>query len=183
MLWALERFMKLIILHGPPASGKLTLANRLKDELGYNVLHNHLTVDLALEVYSEFGEGDFYDFVDKLRSLAIEKACKNKMEGLIVTFCFDVAIDMKIVEYWESIVSNYGGKILPIYINVSAEVLAERVVNTSRIGTKKLQCPSELNMILSKNEFGAIPNKNTITVDTNFLCVEKSVRVILEHTL
>jgi len=179
----LEHFMKLIILHGPPASGKLTLANRLKDELGYNVLHNHLTVDLALEVYSKFGEGDFYDFVDKLRSLAIEKACKNKMEGLIVTFCFDSATDMKVVEQWESIVSHYGGKIFPIYLNVSAEILAERVVSTSRIGTKKVQCRNELNMVLSENEFGAIPNKNTISVDTSFLCVEKSARLILEHPL
>jgi len=100
--------MKLVILHGPPASGKLTLANRLKSELGYNVLHNHLTVDLALEVYSGFGDGDFYDFVDKLRTQVIEKACQNKVEGLIVTFCFDSAADMTVVEKWESIVSLYG---------------------------------------------------------------------------
>jgi len=105
------------------------------------------------------------------------------MEGLIVTFCFDLSTDMKVVELWESIVSNYGGKILPIYLTVSAEILAERVVSASRIGTKKVQCLNELNMVLSENEFGAIPNRNTISVDTNFLCVEKAARLILEHPL
>jgi len=44
---------------------------------------------------------------------------------------------MIVVEQWESIVSQYGGKILPIYLNVSAEVLAQRVEEPSRIGTKK----------------------------------------------
>lgn len=175
--------MKLVILHGPPASGKLTLANRLKAELGYNVLHNHLTVDLALEVYSGFGEGDFYDFVDMLRTQVIEKACQNKMEGLIVTFCFDSATDMIVVEQWESIVSQYGGKILPIYLNVSAEVLAQRVEEPSRIGTNKVQCRNELNTVISENEFGAIPRRNTISVDTSNLCVENSIRRILDHPL
>ena len=64
--------MKLIILHGPPASGKLTLAKLLKDELGYNILHNHLTVDIALEVYSEFGKDDFYEFVDLFQIFAYQ---------------------------------------------------------------------------------------------------------------
>jgi len=175
--------MKLVILHGPPASGKLTLANRLKAELGYNVLHNHLTVDLALEVYSDFGEGDFYEFVDKLRTQVIEKACENKMKGLIVTFCFDSATDMIVVEQWESLVSQYGGKILPVYLNVSAEILAQRVEEPSRIGTKKIQCRKELNTVISENEFGAIPNRNTFSVDTSSLCVENSINRILAHLL
>lgn len=178
---ALDLFMKLIVLHGPPASGKLTLATHLKRELGYNILHNHLTVDVAIEVYSKFGEGDFYDFVDNLRTLAIEKACQNKIEGLIVTFCFDEAIDMDIVDHWESIVSSYGGEMLPIYLNVSAAVLSDRVKGNSRIGSKKLQCPIELDKVLFENDFGAISNKNTISVNTDLLCAEQSARLILEH--
>lgn len=173
--------MKLVILHGPPASGKLTLANRLKSELGYNVLHNHLTVDLALEVYSGFGEGDFYNFLDKLRTQAIEKACQNKMAGLIVTFCFDLATDMMVVKQWESIVTQYGGNILPIYLNVSADVLAQRVEQCSRIGTKKVQCRHELRSVISENKFEAIPHSNTFSVDTSDLCVDKSISRILDH--
>jgi ribose 1,5-bisphosphokinase PhnN len=105
------------------------------------------------------------------------------MEGLIVTFCFDSSTDMPVVEEWASIVSQYGGNILPIYLNVSPKVLSQRVQETSRIGTKKIQCRNELKTVLSENDFGAIPNSNTISVATSHLCVENSVRRILDHLL
>ena len=98
-----------------------------------------------------------------------------------MTLCFDEALDTDVVEKWESIVSRYGGEILPVYLEVSAEVLAGRVTEGSRIGTNKLQCPKELNKVLSENKFGAIPNKNTISIDTNYLCAKQSARLIVEH--
>ena len=171
--------MKLIVLHGPPASGKLTLANRLKEELGFNVLHNHLTVDIALEIYPEFGHGDFFEFVDNLRALTIEKACQNEVKGLIVTFCYDSLSDTHVIEQWQSIVEKYGGELIPIYLNVAAEVLAQRVIASSRAGTKKIQCPEELNSVNAKYEFGAIAHVNTVTVDTSRLCIQGSVEQIL----
>jgi len=100
-----------------------------------------------------------------------------------VTFCFDSATDMIVVEQWESIVSQYGGKILPIYLNVSAEVLAQRVEEPSRIGTKIIQCRNELNTVISENEFGPIPSRNTLSMDTSILSVENSIRRILDHSL
>jgi len=173
--------MKLIVLHGPPASGKLTLANRLKEELGFNVLHNHLTVDIALEIYPEFGHGDFFDFVDTLRAMTIEKACQNKVEGLIVTFCYDVLSDGQVIEEWEAIVSKYDGELIPIYLKVAGDVLAERVTEASRVGTKKIQCPDELERVNATYEFGAIKHGNTFSVDTSVLSVNSSITQILNQ--
>lgn len=45
--------MKFIMLYGPPASGKLTIAKELQSLSGYNLFHNHLLVDLLDAVDSK----------------------------------------------------------------------------------------------------------------------------------
>ena len=37
--------MKLIIIHGPPAVGKLAVANEIASSTGFKVFHNHLSID------------------------------------------------------------------------------------------------------------------------------------------
>ena len=39
-----EDDMKLIIIHGPPAAGKLTTANEIAAATGFKVFHNHLSI-------------------------------------------------------------------------------------------------------------------------------------------
>jgi hypothetical protein len=41
----------LVFLHGPAASGKLTVARALEARVGYPVFHNHLVVDLLTTVF------------------------------------------------------------------------------------------------------------------------------------
>ena len=43
--------MWLLFLHGPPASGKLTIARELKTLTGFQLFHNHLAVDLLESVF------------------------------------------------------------------------------------------------------------------------------------
>ena len=175
--------MKLIILHGPPASGKLTISKALSEKTGYHVLHNHLTVDLALEVYPEFGSNDFFDFVADIRSLCIEKACINKIEGLIVTVCYDKYLDKKTVERWVKLLESHDGLIIPIYLKTSISELKKRVSNESRMGTKKLQTISSLESTLKEYHFGAIESPKSLVIDTELKRVSESVREIIEKAL
>ena len=50
--------MNLVLLHGPAAAGKLTVARALAAHVGYPVFHNHLTVDLLTTVFP-FGSQPF----------------------------------------------------------------------------------------------------------------------------
>lgn len=50
--------VELVFLHGPAASGKLTIARELSALTGLPVFHNHLVVDVLLEVF-EFGGPEF----------------------------------------------------------------------------------------------------------------------------
>jgi len=43
--------MKLVFIHGPVASGKLTIARALGQLSGFAVFHNHLVVDAVAAVF------------------------------------------------------------------------------------------------------------------------------------
>ena len=170
--------MKLIIVHGAPASGKLTLAQALAARFGFSVMHNHLTVDLAMAVYSGFGVGDFFEFVDELRVKCITKACENGVEGLVVTLCYDIEYDNAVIKRWVELIELYGGSVLPVYLDVSLEALESRVCNESRIGTHKIQSKEILNECLSSNKFGSIPHPAIVVLDTSLMTVGESVEAM-----
>ena len=50
--------MKLVLIHGAPAVGKLSVARELAKLTGFRLFHNHLTVDLVSAVFP-FGSQPF----------------------------------------------------------------------------------------------------------------------------
>ena len=148
--------MQLIIIHGPPASGKYTLATALGKKLNYSVLHNHLTVDLALQVYPEFGGADFFSFVDGLRGSCLKKACENAIPGLIMTLCYDQYKDKENIRHWVEMVKSYHGFVTPIFLHVALDELKKRVEHTSRVGTQKIQRAEELEAVIEQYDLGPI---------------------------
>ena len=59
--------MNLVFLHGPAASGKLTVGRELSRRPGYRLFHNHLVVDAVTAVF-EFGSESFVRLREKLPS-------------------------------------------------------------------------------------------------------------------
>lgn len=171
--------MKLLIIHGPPASGKLTLAKALAARLNYGILHNHLTVDLALQVYPEFGGADFFEFIDGIRTACIQKACDNQLDGLILTLCYDKILDRACVKKWVAIVETSGGEVMPIYLKASLSALKIRAANSSRIGTNKINTTTQLESTLAQYNFGAIEYPPAYAIDTDTLDPQESANAII----
>src|SRR5687768_18551067 len=55
-----------ILIYGPPAAGKLTVARSLVEGYGVKLLDNHLTLDVALRLFP-FGTKECWELVDRLR--------------------------------------------------------------------------------------------------------------------
>ncbi|HEU4798188.1 MAG TPA: AAA family ATPase [bacterium] len=79
--------MQLIFIYGPPAVGKLSVANALAKLTGYRVFHNHLTIDLVRSIF-DWGQGPFFSLVDRYRVELIEAAAKANIPGVIFTFVY-----------------------------------------------------------------------------------------------
>ena len=56
----------LVYLYGPPAAGKLTIAEKLRDLTGFRLFHNHLTVNAVREVF-EFRSPPFVEVLHRIR--------------------------------------------------------------------------------------------------------------------
>jgi shikimate kinase len=44
--------MKLVILFGPPAVGKMTVGQELANLTGFRLFHNHMTIELTLNFFA-----------------------------------------------------------------------------------------------------------------------------------
>ena len=78
--------MKLIFIYGPPAVGKLTIAEKLSESTKIPVFHNHHSRDLVKDIY-----GDkllqHYALVDKIRFDVMEYCAQNNT-NLIFTYVY-----------------------------------------------------------------------------------------------
>ena len=89
--------MKLLVIYGPPASGKLTVANELARLTNFKNFHNHKTIDVFKDIL-EFGSKEFWDRVRELRIEMIELATKKNI-NLIFTLCYTSGDEWYIDEF------------------------------------------------------------------------------------
>ena len=82
--------LKLIFIYGLPASGKLTVAQELATMTGLKLFHNHVVVDLLLDVF-EFGSPSFVELREKIWIDTFTQACRSQLPGLIFTFALGSA--------------------------------------------------------------------------------------------
>lgn len=79
--------MKLILIYGTTAVGKLTTAKELSKNTGYPVLHNHMTLDLV-ENFFIYNSKPFNNLIRKIRFNIVSELLKQNYPGLIWTTGF-----------------------------------------------------------------------------------------------
>ncbi len=84
--------MKFLIIFGPPAVGKMTVAKELSLIMGYPYFHNHMSIELGLR-YFEWGSPSFKRVDDAIRFTIFEEMAKSDYEGFIFTFAWAVDLE------------------------------------------------------------------------------------------
>jgi hypothetical protein len=77
--------MKLVILFGPPAVGKMTVGHELAKLTGLKLLHNHMTIELLLNFF-EFGTEEFSRLDLLFRNEIFDAVAASELPGLIFTY-------------------------------------------------------------------------------------------------
>ena len=174
--------MKHVIVYGPPAAGKLSVAEALKEITGFGLLHNHLTNELVHEVFP-YGHPEFSRLVEDIRSDLYEAAARTKVEGIISTFVYSRGtVDDKILRNWVRMVDSYGGDPYFVRVHCSQATLFKRVASPSRRRTSKIVSVKQLKYLLKQGDIlSPIPFVASLEIDTDHLGAKEAARMIKKH--
>lgn len=77
--------MKLVIIVGPHAVGKMTLGQELEKRTGLKLFHNHMTIDAVAPFFS-YSTPEGRGLVHNIRNLFFEAFASSDAAGYIFTF-------------------------------------------------------------------------------------------------
>ncbi|MFA4930874.1 MAG: AAA family ATPase [Patescibacteria group bacterium] len=173
--------MKLVYIYGAPAAGKLSVAKELAKLTGYGVLHNHLFNDLV-EAVLDYDNEDFFRVVQELRRVVIAAAVRNKVEGVIMTFCYAHGIENDTLGDYFGQLRALGVEIECVHLVPDIQVLRQRVQGKSRQKYGKLKDPKKLESVLQKYDFYTkIPFAQSLVIDNTDLAPEVVAGRIVEY--
>ena len=126
----------LIIISGPQAVGKMTVAETLRDKIGYRLMTNHDSIELS-DIVFEMKSAAQKEFNSLIRVAAFNTACKYN-ENMIFTFVMAYGVDEEL-EYIMNLKKQFeatGGKFYFVELSADLETRLERNVTPHRLEKK-----------------------------------------------
>jgi hypothetical protein len=121
----------LVVIIGPPASGKAAVGSALAELTGFRLFHNHMTAEPAAALFG-WGTPLFGEAATEVRLLLLSKALSQpQMPTIIFTFvwAFDVPADNHFIAQLVELFRSEGRKVFFV------ELLASLQARLSREGT------------------------------------------------
>ena len=172
--------MKLVILYGAPASGKLTIATELGKRTGFKVFHNHLSIDCVRPVF-DFGTPPFLRLIETIRFATISEAAREDVD-LIHTFVYAFGEDDKHFAKLIASAEDNGGEVHLVLLRCDPDVLRARIGDESRVKIGKLTDPGSIDGSLSRYDLrSTYPGRDSLVIDTTDLDPADAVSRIIDH--
>jgi hypothetical protein len=172
--------MKLLLIYGPPAVGKLTVAEEVAKLTGFKVFHNHLSIDCVTPVF-EFGTPSFAKLVELIRIETIAEAARVGRD-LIFTFCYAKDLDDAYVASLIRAVEENGGEVCSVLLTAAESELEKRVTARSRRKHGKVKTTEFLRKFFVQYElFAPLNDRESLVLDNTSLQPEAAARAITEH--
>ena len=124
--------MKLVLLFGNSAVGKMTVGQELAKITGLRLFHNHMTIEPVLEIFGTYNHAA----VSRMREIVFEEFAKSDQYGMIFTYmwAFDQPSDWEYVEKVKRIFS--GAEVYYVELVADRKTRLERNWTENRLKHK-----------------------------------------------
>jgi chloramphenicol 3-O-phosphotransferase len=173
--------MKIVFLHGAPATGKLTVAKALLAMRAGRLLDNHAAIDFARTLF-EFGAPGFWELVHAARLTALEAAARHGVPLVVLTFCYSEPTDLPSFEDFERLVLGARGELMPVYLYCSETEIARRIGAPDRVQRGKLSSAEGLRQFRLHYKDAPVPRANCLALDSGAGPPEETAREIVRHS-
>ena len=175
--------MKLILLYGPPAVGKLTIAKEIARLTGLKLFHAHLTVDLVTAIFPR-GTPAYRKLLWDFRYAVFAAVAQAHLDGLIFTMVYGRDREQFIARCME-VVAPFGGEVCLVHVHCQAETLRQRVVREDRKQHGKITSVALLNEFLSTldphSPFEAATRWDSLSLSTDVLSPVEAAQQVIAH--
>lgn len=185
--------MKLVIITGPPAVGKMTVGQALKKMTQLKLFHNHMSLELVNQFF-DFGTPPFKRLDKLIRFGIFEEIAKSDLEGVIFTlvWAFELKEDE---EYVDEIIAIFQkeNKNLEVHIVELKADLKERLRRNKTENrllhkpTKRDTEASDKRLLFHEDKYrlntldDELLHKNIFKIDNTHLSPEEVAIKIKEH--
>lgn len=182
--------MKLIIIFGPHAVGKMTVGHELERTTGLKLFHNHMTIELVSPFFS-YGSEAGKRLVNLFRKEIFEEVAKSDLEGLIFTYvwAFDQKSDWDYIDNLCEIFESKGGTVYFVELETDINTRIDRNKHPHRLSHKPTKrnlerSEKDLNDSMKKyrlnSKIGEIQKENYLRIDNTSLSPEETAKNIKE---
>jgi len=172
--------MKLLFLHGAPATGKLTVAKALLRVVPGRLFDNHAAIDVARTVF-DFGAPGFWELVHTVRLSVLDAAAERNVPLAVVTYCYAEPEDRPVLEQFETIVRRHGGELLPVFLSCSREERIRRLGDADRAERGKITSEKGLDAFVAQFSISPVPRSDCLMLDTAVPPAEATAQEIIRR--
>lgn len=180
--------MKLVLLIGNGAVGKMTVGQELSKITELRLFHNHMMIEPVLEIFNEFRGST----IQRLRQVIFEDFAQTDHYGLIFTYmwAFDMQEDREYIEWVKGIFGLPEKDVYYVELIAPQAVRLQRNITENRLKHKasKRELEASNARIIRDDENhrcvsypGEITHPNYLRLENAGISAEEAARIIKAH--
>jgi hypothetical protein len=186
--------VKLLIIFGPGAVGKMTVGHEIQKLTGLKLFHNHVTLDLVAQ-YFDWSDPKFKKLVSEFRTRIMEEVATSNIPGLIFTYVWALNMpeDKMEIDKYKLIFENENAEVIFVELYADQEKRIQRNKTEFRIRvkstkqdvkhTERIIIDDDRNHVLNTNGEFYYPDKYIKIDNSNLTPIETAAIIVNRFSL